>query len=259
MDRCPSMTKPSTWWNTGVWVASSSRRGRPGRGTRRRSAAVRAASSGPEPARCGRAAPSRTRRPHYCCRCRRDRRCRRCPAWRGPGGPARSSTRRSCTTRTPTRDRRAISQPMATKMSAISSMIVEIGCRAPARRRSYGRVTSTASSTSIRASRSASRTCSRAVRASETSRRATPTSRPAAPLGVLGQRADRSVGQRERGPLTDLRQPGGFEYLVEIVGLGDRGERGLGGSPHGGRVGRIQRVRGVLVIDAFRAGDQDEV
>ena len=35
MDRCRSMASPSTWWNTGVWVASSSsvRYTRPGQAT----------------------------------------------------------------------------------------------------------------------------------------------------------------------------------------------------------------------------------
>ena len=66
----------------------------------------------------------------------------------------------------------AISQPIATKTSAIRSAPVVSGCRAPRANRSVGSVTSTVSSTSIRSSCSASSTAWRSARALLTAPRA---------------------------------------------------------------------------------------
>ena len=73
----------------------------------------------------------------------------------------------------------ATSQPMATKMSAISSEPVVTGCRAPVGTRSVGSVTSTVSSASIRSACSASSSASRAASACCTAPRAWPTRWPA--------------------------------------------------------------------------------
>ena len=76
---------------------------------------------------------------------------------------------------------------MATKMSSMRSESVVSGWRAPDGTRSYGSVTSTASSTSTRWSRSASSSAWRAVRPLFTAPRAWPTSLPAAALACGGR------------------------------------------------------------------------
>ena len=68
---------------------------------------------------------------------------------------------------------------MATKTSASRSPAIVTGCRAPGGIRSHGSVTSTASSSSTRWSRSASRAAVRSARACLTSPRALPTRLPA--------------------------------------------------------------------------------
>src|SRR5215468_6977353 len=75
---------------------------------------------------------------------------------------------------------------MPTNTSASRSLTVVTGCRAPAGRRSQGRVTSTVSSTSTRWSRSASSSAFRASSARRISRRAAPTRWPASALACGG-------------------------------------------------------------------------
>ncbi|CAM5416439.1 hypothetical protein SALBM311S_12799 [Streptomyces alboniger] len=94
---------------------------------------------------------------------------------------------------------------MATKMSSIRSESVVSGWRAPPGTRSYGSVTSTASSTSTRWSRSASSSAWRAARALFTAPRAWPTSLPAAAL-ACGGRAPTPCGWR--GPAGRSRRCG---------------------------------------------------
>ena len=78
----------------------------------------------------------------------------------------------------------ATSQPIATKTSAIRSEISSSGCRAPSGRRPTGTVTSTASSTRIRASRSASSTSVRAASAAAAAAFAAPIRARGGPLGA---------------------------------------------------------------------------
>ena len=120
----------------------------------------------------------------------------------------------------------ATSQPIATKMSAISSEPVVTGCRAPAGTRSVGSVTSTVSSASIRSSCSAS---SSACRAGE--RLLDGAAGLADALaGLLArlrrQRADLAVGQRQRRPVAGVVDPDLLERL-EVGGGRDRGQRGV--------------------------------
>ena len=68
---------------------------------------------------------------------------------------------------------------MATKTSESRSAAIVTGCRAPGGIRSHGSVTSTASSSSTRRSRSASSSAVRPARARLTSARAAPTRLPA--------------------------------------------------------------------------------
>ncbi len=101
----------------------------------------------------------------------------------------------------------ATSQPMATKMSAISSEPVVTGCRAPSGTRSVGSVTSTVSSTSIRCSCSASSTSCRWASACCTAPRAWPTRWPASLRACGGSapisRLARASG--ERSPVWSIR------------------------------------------------------
>ena len=120
----------------------------------------------------------------------------------------------------------ATSQPMATKMSAISSEPVVSGCRAPVGTRSVGRVTSTVSSTSIRCSCSAS---SSSCRLRERLLHG-PARLADALAGLLArlrrQRPDLAVGQGQRRPVAGVLDPDLLQRL-EVGGARDRGERGV--------------------------------
>ena len=135
-------------------------------------------------------------------------------------------------------------------------MIIETGCRAPARRavvrqRDVHRLLDQHPGVPL-----GDQLLSRAVRAALTRAGALPTSRPAAPLSGLGQATDGAVGQRQRRPLAGVGEPGGLEF-VEIAGRGDGGERGLGGRARPSRRSDPD-VFVVSVIEAFRAGDQEK-
>ena len=140
----------------------------------------------------------------------------------------------------------ATSQPMPTKMSAISSEPVVIGCRAPAGARSVGRVTSTVSSTSIRSSASASSTSCRAASAWLDGAARLADALAGLLAALRRQRADLAVGQGQRGAVAGVVDPDLLER-VEVGGRRDRRQRGVargldllglhGGDLHGVVVG----------------------
>ena len=129
-----------------------------------------------------------------------------------------------------------------------------VGCRAPVGRRSVGSVTSTVSSTSTRASRSAS-SCGAALgqRSADVGLRQRRPACPADGRAAGGQRTDLPVGQRDRRPVAGVREPCGLQ-LVEVRGGGDRVERGADGGVElfwleGGHLDRVERFGGHAGVD----------
>src|SRR4051794_7213067 len=183
-----STARPSTWWNTGVWVASSSsvRKTLPGQmtytGTPRSSRARTC--TGLVCVRSSRPFSGGSTKKVSC-------------IWRaGWSGSKLSASKlnHSASTSGPS----ATSQPMPTKTSVMRSVMVSSGWRAPGAVRSTGSVTSTASCTMTRASRSASSSSRRASSAFATTWRALPTRWPAS-LRAAGGRAPISRLARASG------------------------------------------------------------
>ena len=208
-----SMTRPSTWWNIGLCVASYSsvRNTRPGADDVDRWLA------GEHRPRLHRAVCVRSTR--WCSAGSAQKvSCIVRAGWSGPRLSA-SKFSHSASTSGPS----ATSQPIATKTSAIRSDSIVIGCRAPFVERSQGRVTSTVSSTSIRCSASTSSSAWRCASAWFTAPRAWPTRWPAslracggsAPISRLARASgERSPACSVRTRLSASRSRGG----------GDRGE-----------------------------------
>ena len=141
----------------------------------------------------------------------------------------------------------AISQPMPTKMSATRSCRVDSGWRAPARRRRGAAVTSTVSSTRMRASFSASSSAVRSASALLTRPREDAHELAGGGLLVLRQPADFTVGEAQRGLLTGVREAHGLEFV-------ERGGGGNGGNGlvyGGGDGGFIQGIRDAGARQSF--------
>ena len=113
--------------------------------------------------------------------------------WSGPRFMA-SKLSHSASTSGPS----AISQPIATKMSATCSEIVVSGCREPTGSTSDGSVTSTCSAASIRSSSAASTSTVRAARASLMRSARLADALAGLLAGLRRQCADLAVRQRQR-------------------------------------------------------------
>ena len=195
-----STNRPSTWLKTGECVASSAsaRNVRPGQTTATGSSRVSSerTCTGEVWVRRTRPLPSGSTNSVSCISR---------AGWSPPKLSA-SKLNHSCSTSGPS----ATSQPIAMKTSQISSWTVVSGCRAPIGSRGGTTVTSTASSTRTRASRSASRAVRRSSYAAWTACRTTLTRLPASDRSSVGSEpsARRASASGARSPRCAVRSAG---------------------------------------------------